>query len=323
MDGSPFERRPEASRRSTPGCSAPSRRPDRDGGHRRVRCRRCSTTASGSPPQRPASSSSMPRFRNDGSVEPARSGGDVSIVVQADTHDAAMHALRQVLRRTRGDLAVRWMREGYNTLDHAAPPAHGTGAQPDGLQGRHGQPRSSSDGAPMDRHVWISRGDGQPAWAVGGTFQADPRHPHDGRVLGPHPPERAGGAVRPPPRQRRAARPGDGRRDVPALRRGDFESHIARANPRTPGSERSVILRRPFSYVGGTDDNYAARPGAPVHVLPAQPRRRVPHGAATARRRGAGGVHPPARRRLLRRAPRPGRQLPRRRPAGILTVGNG
>ena len=28
--------------------------------------------------------------------------------------------LRQVLRRTRGELALRWMREGFNTLDQGA-----------------------------------------------------------------------------------------------------------------------------------------------------------------------------------------------------------
>ena len=63
----------------------------------------------------------MPRFRNDYLVDDARSHGDLSLVVQADTQDAANHALRQVLRRTRGDLSVRWLREGFNTLDRAAP----------------------------------------------------------------------------------------------------------------------------------------------------------------------------------------------------------
>ena len=42
--------------------------------------------------------------------------------------------------------------------------------------------------------------------------------------------------------------------DVPTFD-DDLTSHIARANPRTPGSERNLILRRPFSYVGGVDGN--------------------------------------------------------------------
>jgi len=70
--------------------------------------------------QRPRELITMPRFRNDRLVAPERSNGDVSLVVQADTADAANHALRQVLRRTRGELALRWMREGFNTLDQAS-----------------------------------------------------------------------------------------------------------------------------------------------------------------------------------------------------------
>ena len=31
---------------------------------------------------------------------------------------------------------------------------------------------ATADPAAMDRHVWIQADDGQPAWAVGGTFQA-------------------------------------------------------------------------------------------------------------------------------------------------------
>ena len=95
----------------------------------------------------------------------------MSIVVQADTHDAAHHALRQVLRRTRGELAVRWMREGYNTLDHATPPGTAPTRNLMGFKDGTANP-DRSDGAAMDRHVWIQPDDGQPAWAVGGTFQA-------------------------------------------------------------------------------------------------------------------------------------------------------
>ncbi len=202
--------------------------------------------------QRPDELVEMPRFGNDGSVEPRRSDGDISIVVQADTHDAAHHALRQVLRRTRGELAVRWLREGYNTLDHAAPPGTAPTRNLMGFKDGTANP-DRADGAAMDCHVWIQPDDGQPAWTVGGTFQAirvirmmvefwdRTRLSEQEGLFGRH---RDSGAPLGLARET----------DVPRFG-GDFESHIARANPRTPGSERNVILRRPFSYVGGTDDN--------------------------------------------------------------------
>ena len=106
----------------------------------------------------------------------------------------------------------------------------------------------------MDRHVWIQPDDGQPAWAVGGTFQAIRvirmmvefwdrtrlneqealigRHRDSGAPLGAERGDRRAG-VRRRPRRRTSPAPTRAR----------------------PGSERNLILRRPFSYVGGVDEN--------------------------------------------------------------------
>jgi deferrochelatase/peroxidase EfeB len=174
------------------------------------------------------------------------------LVVQAETQDAANHGLRQVLRRTRGDLSVRWVREGYNVLDPAASqgmaPSRNLMGFKDGTANL-----DPADAAAMDRHVWIQPGDDQPAWAVGGTFQVirvirmlvefwdRTRLNEQETLIGRH---RDSGA---PIGQQRET-------DVPTFS-GELASHIARANPRTPGSERNLILRRPFSYVGGVDEN--------------------------------------------------------------------
>ena len=194
----------------------------------------------------------MPRFANDYMVEEARSHGDLSLVVQADTQDAANHALRQVLRRTRGDLSVRWLREGFNTLDRSARPGTAPARNLMGFKDGTSNP-DTTDAAAMDRHVWIQPDDGQPAWAVGGTFQAirvirmmvefwdRTRLNEQEALIGRH---RDSGAPLGAERET----------DVPTF--GDeLTSHIARANPRTPGSERNLMLRRPFSYVGGVDGN--------------------------------------------------------------------
>ena len=247
----------------------------------------------------------MPRFRNDRLVKPERSHGDVSLVVQADTADAANHALRQVLRRTRGELALRWMREGFNTLDQAtvtgtAPARNlmgfkdGTANPATGRPGGDGRPRVD----PARRRP-AGVGDGR-------DVPGHPGHPHAGRVLGPHPPQRAGAPDRSPPRQRGAARQRarrrTSRRSTTTCRRTSPGPTRARRAARS-----NLMLRRPFSYVGGVDENsqldqgllftcYQRSLADGLHDRPEPPRRR-----------GPGGVHPPARRRGLRRArPVPG-----------------
>jgi deferrochelatase/peroxidase EfeB len=201
---------------------------------------------------RPDELVAMPRFINDYLVDDARSHGDLSLVVQADTQDAANHALRQVLRRTRGDLSVRWLREGFNTLDRSAPRGTAPARNLMGFKDGTANP-DTSDAAAMDRHVWIQPEDGQPEWAVGGTFQAvrvirmmvefwdRTRLNEQETLIGRH---RDSGAPLGAERET----------DAPVFA-DDLTSHIARANPRTPGSERNLILRRPFSYVGGLDEN--------------------------------------------------------------------
>ncbi len=201
---------------------------------------------------RPDELVAMPRFVNDYLVDDARSHGDLSLVVQADTQDAANHALRQVLRRTRGDLSVRWLREGFNTLDRAAPRGTAQARNLMGFKDGTANP-DTSDAAAMDRHVWIQPEDGQPEWAIGGTFQAvrvirmmvefwdRTRLNEQESLIGRH---RDSGAPLGAERET----------DAPVFD-DDLTSHIARANPRTPGSERNLILRRPFSYVGGVDEN--------------------------------------------------------------------
>ena len=76
------------------------------------------------------------------------------------------------MRRTRSDLVLRWMIDGY---------ARGIGAgqaseavTPRNLLGfKDGTANLDvDDGAVMDRHVWVSSDDGEPAWAVGGSYQA-------------------------------------------------------------------------------------------------------------------------------------------------------
>lgn len=202
--------------------------------------------------RRPIELQPMPKFANDSLVRPERSHGDLSIVVNADSSEAAVHALRQILRAHRGTLVPRWMREGFNQLRPDAGPGRAAGRNLLGFLDGTANPDLTDD-ALTDAFLWVQDGDGQPDWAVGGTYQAIRvirmmvefwdrtrlneqeaiffRHRNSGAPLG---------------KELESDEPDFG---------GSFDSHIARANPRTPGSARNLMLRRGFNYAGGLDDN--------------------------------------------------------------------
>jgi len=199
----------------------------------------------------------MPFLAND-RLDPKLSHGDVSIIVEAGHNDTVQFALRQLMRRTRSDLVLRWMIDGY---------ARGIGA---GQASKAATPRNLlgfkdgtanldvDDNAVMDRHVWVGPDDGEPAWAVGGSYQAV-------RIIRMF--------VEFWDRTQLAEQEGIiGRRKVsgaPLGMTGEFDdpnyaedpdgkrikldAHIRLANPRTAETEQNLILRRGFNYSRGFD----------------------------------------------------------------------
>jgi deferrochelatase/peroxidase EfeB len=199
----------------------------------------------------------MPFLAND-RLDPKLSHGDVSIIVEAGHNDTVQFALRQLMRRTRSDLVLRWMIDGY---------ARGIGA---GQASKAATPRNLlgfkdgtanldvDDNAVMDRHVWVGPDDGEPVWAVGGSYQAV-------RIIRMF--------VEFWDRTQLAEQEGIiGRRKVsgaPLGMTGEFDdpnyaedpdgkrikldAHIRLANPRTAETEQNLILRRGFNYSQGFD----------------------------------------------------------------------
>ncbi|MEM7094161.1 MAG: Dyp-type peroxidase [Actinomycetota bacterium] len=202
--------------------------------------------------QKPNELQPMMKFGNDYLVRPEGSHGDISITIGANSSDAVVHTLRQILRETRGHFVPKWSKEGFNELNPEAGPDE---APVRNLMGfKDGTANlDSNDPAVMADRVWISPDDGQPDWAVGGTYQVirvirmqaefwdRTRLNEQEAIFGRH---RDSGA---PLGMRNES-------DTPEFN-GDLESHIARANPRTTGSEKNLILRRGFNYASGFDGN--------------------------------------------------------------------
>jgi deferrochelatase/peroxidase EfeB len=63
--------------------------------------------------RRPRELVRMPFLAND-RLDPAQSHGDLLLALSADQPDMLLHALRQLMRRTRDNLVLHWMLDGYN-----------------------------------------------------------------------------------------------------------------------------------------------------------------------------------------------------------------
>ncbi len=113
----------------------------------------------------------MPFLAND-RLDPKLSHGDISVIFEAGHNDTMQFALRQLMRRTRSDLVLRWMIDGYargigaGAVSEAATPRNLLGFK-DGTSNL-----DVSDDALLDRHVWVGPDDDEPDWTVGGTYQA-------------------------------------------------------------------------------------------------------------------------------------------------------
>ncbi|MGE3620441.1 MAG: Dyp-type peroxidase [Acidimicrobiia bacterium] len=205
---------------------------------------------------RPRELVQMPFSAND-RLDAARSHGDISLTVSGVHLDAAMFGLRQLLRATRGAWVLRWMQEGYNSP--VADPTEG-GAPVRNLLGFKDGTNNldATDDELLDRFVWVQPDDGEPAWTVGGTYQAvriirmfvefwdRTRLSEQEAIMGRH---KASGA----PLGREVETDDPRFAADPEGERIPLDSHIRLASPDVAGQEASRILRRGFSYSNGFD----------------------------------------------------------------------
>ncbi len=207
---------------------------------------------------KPKSLQKMVRFPND-SLDAALCHGDLLIQICANTQDTVIHALRDLIKHTPDLLSVRWKREGFIS-DHAAR-SKGKETPVNLLGFKDGTANPDSQNAPlMDSVVWVTADQGEPAWAVGGSYQAvriiqfrvefwdrTPlkeqqtifgRDKHSGAPLGMKNEHDVPDYASDP----------DG--NVIAL-----DSHIRLANPRTKETEQNLMMRRGYSYSLGVTNS--------------------------------------------------------------------
>ena len=207
-------------------------------------------------PVKPARLQRMTKFRND-ALDADICHGDLSVQICANTPDATIHALRDLIKSLPDLMVIRWKQEGTVPILPAAPDGATESARNFlGFRDGSANPDSRSE-SEMRRIVWVGADDpAEPRWARNGSYQAVriirnfverwDRTPlaEQERIIG---------------RRKASGAPFDGVResDAPDYRPDPdgrvtaLDAHIRLANPRDAGSQRSLMLRRPFNYSNG------------------------------------------------------------------------
>jgi deferrochelatase/peroxidase EfeB len=204
--------------------------------------------------RRPSELIRMPTFPVD-ELDPKLSHGDVLVQICAQHRDTVVHALRELTRTVRGALQQRWAMDGFAGANRG-PSAKSSPRNLFAFRDGTANP-STADSVLMNQLVWA--GEGEPGWAVGGTYQVIRiirMHVEFWDRVGLTEQENMIGRVRDTGAPLGGTQEHqDPRYDLdPKGERIPLDAHIRVANPRTADTARQRILRRGFNYHRGFDE---------------------------------------------------------------------
>src|SRR5581483_4051216 len=115
---------------------------------------------------RPDALRPLPRFPGD-ELEPERSDGDLAVQACADDPQVAFHAVRNLARIGRGQVAMRWSQLGFGRTSSTSRAQE----TPRNLMGFKDGTNNikAEDADALARNVWVGPR-AAPAWLRGGTY---------------------------------------------------------------------------------------------------------------------------------------------------------
>jgi len=197
---------------------------------------------------KPGALKPMPAFSGDNLTD-RKTHGDIVVLAQSDHAMISHHAIRDVMRRTKGRLEGRWAQAGFQRVD----PDKGGRPGESAVRGLIGFPDGSQN-VERSQDELVFTGREVERWARGGTYLAARlirlKLERWDRLSRSAQEDSIG-------RRKVTGGPMEGgsEQDVPKLGSETPENaHIRRANPRRPGDEKTRFLRRSFVYAAGFDE---------------------------------------------------------------------
>ena len=204
---------------------------------------------------RPAALADLPTLPGDGSLDPARSGGDLCVQACADDPTVAFHVIRNFARLARGTAVMKWSQLGFGRTSSTSTQQQ---TERNLLGFKDGTRNIKAEStADLDDYVWVG-GETDQSWMKGGSYLVARRismliESWDTDYLTDQ--ENVFG------RYKTSGAPLGGRNefDTPDLAAKDHQgnpviplnAHIRLAAPETNNGQK--ILRRGYSYTDGID----------------------------------------------------------------------